>query len=126
MTESTAGDVTPEQDRERIAEMLRRNASAAGADLTQEAEHAGFLGAMAAVLAYAATGLQGDDQRAHAEALVAMIEAVAGSEPAFNRGWDAALTVHMSMVDNAVANGSISEEARNYLFDASAVLLRNG
>ncbi len=123
MTESTTG-TTPEQERERIAEMLRANALAAGADLTDCPASAGFLGAMAAILAYAATGLSDADRRTHAETVLAMIDTIAVGDPAFDKGWNAALQVQQSVVDRALSAGTMSQQARNYLLDASATLLR--
>lgn len=125
MTENTAG--TPAQDPAGIAERIARNAAAHGADLEEPLTMAGFFASAAAVLAHAARALPEAERRAHAQAMLELVDAVAAlavQEQQFADGWDAFLAVHASMVKRAVEAGALSEQTQAALFDASARLLR--
>lgn len=124
MTANAAGD-TSEPGVAGIADRIRRNAAQHGADLNDPLSLAGFLGAAAAVLAHASVLLPEEDQRAHAEAMLSLVDALAVEQPPFNTGWNALLAVHASMLNQSVKTDGVSAHSRDLMFDATARLLHD-
>ena len=128
MTEHAAGGETQDQDLVGVTEKIHRNAALEGADLDDPMTRAGFLGSIAAVLALTQgeARLPEDQARAHAQAMLDLVDALAVDTPAFNAGWNASLAVHASLMKNAVKAKEISSESKDVLFDVTARLLHNG
>lgn len=127
MTEHAAGGETQDQTVS-VAERIHRNAALEGADLNDPMTRAGFLGSMAALLALTQgeARLPEDQARAHAQAMLDLVDALAVDTPSFNAGWNASLAIHSSVMKNAVATGEFTAEAKDILFDVAARLLHNG
>jgi len=128
MTENTAGSGTPDQadlDPDRISERLHRNAAQHGADLDDPLVLAGFLGGAPALQKKTSLLESEDDRRAHAEAMLSLVDALAVDRPGFTAGWNALLTVHTSLVQQSTTVGALSEKSRDVLFDVDARLVHD-
>lgn len=128
MTEHAAGGETHDQDLVGVTVRIHRNAALEGADLDDPMTLAGFLGSIAALLALAQgeARLPEDQARAHAQAMLDLVDALAVDTPNFNAGWNASLAIHSSLMQNAVKSGEFSTESKDVLFDIAARLLHNG
>ncbi|WP_194923153.1 hypothetical protein [Catenulispora pinisilvae] len=128
MTEHAAGGKTQDQEQVSVTQRIHRNAALEGADLDDPMTLAGFLGSIAALLALTQgeARLPEDQARAHAQAMLDLVDALAVDAPGFNAGWNASLAIHSSIMKNAVKSGEFTAESKDVLFDVAARLLHTG